>query len=109
MGCTGILANVQGKIGSPYRDMTRMGWQVCERLGGRDRGWRVELLVEQLTSKLEQKFLLCCYCSGLMRDACLLEKEGKQEVRCYVCIPEGVTWKPALMNRETNHQRENCK
>ena len=72
---------------------------VYERLDGRERGWRVELLVEQLTSKLEEKFLLCSYCRGLMRDACLLEMEGKQELRCYVCIPEGVTWHQAQINR----------
>ena len=29
LGCTGILANVQGKIGALYRDMTQIGWQVC--------------------------------------------------------------------------------
>ena len=78
---------------------------VYERLGGRDRGWRVELLVEQLTSKLEQQFLLCGYCSGLMRDACLLEKEGKQELRCYVCIPEGVAWQPLELNRAAINEK----
>ena len=30
--CTGILANVQGKIGAPYRDMTQIGWQVWVRI-----------------------------------------------------------------------------
>ena len=29
-GFPGILANVQGKIGAPYRDMTQIGWQVCD-------------------------------------------------------------------------------
>ena len=78
---------------------------VYKRLDGSFRGWRVELLVEQITSKLEEKFLLCSYCSGLMRDACLLEKEGKQELRCLVCIPEGITWQPALLSRETINEK----
>ena len=78
---------------------------VYKRLDGGYRGWRVELLVEQITNKMEEKFLLCSYCSGLMRDACLLEKEGKQEVKCFVCIPEGVTWQPALMNREVINEK----
>ena len=78
---------------------------VYKRLDGGYRGWRVELLVEQITNKMEEKFLLCSYCSGLMRDACLLEKEGKQEVKCFVCIPEGVTWQSALMNREVINEK----
>ena len=78
---------------------------VYKRLEGRERGWKVELLVEQLASKLEVKFLLCSYCSGLMRDACLLEKEEKQELLCYLCIPEGVKWQPALINREAINEK----
>ena len=78
---------------------------VYKRLEGRYRGWRVELLEEQLTNKLEKKFLLCSYCSGVVRDACLLEREGKQELRCLVCIPEGVAWQPGLMNREAVNEK----
>ena len=73
---------------------------VYKRLEGRYRGWRVELLEEQLTSKEEEKFLLCSYCSGVMRDACLLKREGKQELRCLVCIPEGMPCDTLEMNRE---------
>ena len=29
-GFPGILVNVQGKIGAPYRNMTQIGWQVCD-------------------------------------------------------------------------------
>ena len=78
---------------------------VYKRLDGGERGWRVELLVEQLTSKLEEKFLLCSYCSGLMRDACLLAKGGKQELRCFVCIPEGETWHQAQINRKAINEK----
>ena len=78
---------------------------VYKRLEGRYRGWRVELLEEQLTSKLEERFLLCSYCSGVMRDACLLEREGKQELRCLVCIPEGLPWQPLEMNREAINEK----
>ena len=78
---------------------------VYKMLDGSYRGWKVELLVELITSKLEEKFLLCCYCSALMRDACLLEKEGKQELRCLVCIPEGIPWQPVEMSRETINEK----
>ena len=78
---------------------------VYKKLDGSYRGWRVELLVEQITSKLEERFLLCSYCSGLMRDACLLEKEGKQELRCLVCIPDGIPWQPVEMSRETINEK----
>ena len=78
---------------------------VYKRLEGRYRGWRMELLEELLTSKLEEKFLLCSYCSGVMRDACLLEREGKQELRCLVCIPEGVACLPSLMSRESVNEK----
>ena len=49
-------------------------------LDGKYRGWKTELLVEQLLSKLEERFLLCSYCGALMRDACLLEEETGTEV-----------------------------
>ena len=78
---------------------------VYKRLEGRYRGWRVELLEEQLTSKLEERFLLCSYCSGVMRDACLLEREGKQELRCLVCVPEGIPWQPVEMSRESVNEK----
>ena len=78
---------------------------VYKRLEGRYRGWRVELLEEQLTSKLEERFLLCSYCSGVMRDACLLEREGKQELRCLVCIPEGIACDTLEMNREVINEK----
>ena len=78
---------------------------VYKKLDGSYRGWRVELLVEQITSNLEEKFLLCSYCSALMRDACLLEKEGKQELRCLVCIPEDIPWQPVKMSRETINEK----
>ena len=78
---------------------------VYKRLEGRYRGWRVELLEEQLTNKLEKKFILCSYCSGVVRDACLLEREGKQELRCLVCIPEGVAWQPVEMSREAVNEK----
>ena len=45
----------------------------------------MELLVEQITSKLEEKFLLCNYCSGLMRDACLLG-EGRETGTEMSCV-----------------------
>ncbi|KAI6661674.1 TNF receptor-associated factor 4-like, partial [Oopsacas minuta] len=63
---------------------------------GSYRGWRVDLLVDNLSSKMELKLLVCAFCNGLLRDACLYE----EEFRCGVCIPEGVAWQPVKMNRE---------
>ncbi|KAI6661195.1 TNF receptor-associated factor 4-like isoform X1, partial [Oopsacas minuta] len=63
---------------------------------GSYRGWRVDLLVDNLSSKLEEKLLLCAFCNGLLRDACFYQ----EELRCGVCIPEGVAWQPVKMNRE---------
>ena len=56
---------------------------------GEPKGWRIDLLVEKL-SEPEEQLLLCSCCNGLLRDACLLE----EELRCGVCIPEGVAWLP---------------
>ncbi|KAI6660154.1 TNF receptor-associated factor 4-like [Oopsacas minuta] len=63
---------------------------------GSYRGWRVDLLVENLSNKMGLKLLVCALCNGLLRDACLYE----EELRCGVCIPEGVAWQPVKMNRE---------
>ena len=62
---------------------------------GSSKGWRVDLLVEKLSNKVEEKLLLCSCCHGLLRDACFFE----EELRCGVCIPEGVAWLPVKMNR----------
>ncbi|KAI6661204.1 TNF receptor-associated factor 4-like [Oopsacas minuta] len=63
---------------------------------GSYRGWRVDLLIDKLSSKMEEKILLCSSCKGMLRDACLYEGD----LRCGVCIPEGVAWQPVIMNRE---------
>ena len=58
------------------------------------KGWRVDLLVEKLSSKLEEK-LLCSCCNGLLRDACVCNRA----CLCQVCIPEEIAWQPVEMNR----------
>ncbi|KAI6656279.1 TNF receptor-associated factor 4 [Oopsacas minuta] len=63
---------------------------------GSYRGWRVDLLIGKLSSKMEEKILLCSSCNGMLRDACFYEGD----LRCGVCIPEGVAWQPVKMNRE---------
>ena len=65
------------------------------------KGWKVDLLVEKLSSKVEEKVLLCSCCHGLLRDACICE----EELRCRVCIPEGVPWQPVKMNREIVNEK----
>ena len=62
---------------------------------GSSKGWRVYLLVEKLPSKVEEKLLLCSCCNCLLRDTCLCE----EELRCGVCIPEGVAWQPVKISR----------
>ena len=69
------------------------------------KGWRVDLLVEKLSSKVEEKLLLCNSCSGLLRDACICNGV----FMCQVCIPEGVAWQPVEMNREiVNEKMVSC-
>ena len=60
------------------------------------KGWRVYLLVEKLSSKLEEKVLLCSSCNGLLRDACF----SNGALMCQVCIPEDTVVQPVAMNRE---------
>ena len=62
-------------------------------------GWRVDLLVEKLSSKLEEKVLLCSYCNGLLRDACL----SNGSLMCQLCIPEDA--QPVGMNRELMNEK----
>ena len=69
-------------------------------------GWRTELLVEEIIGKMETKFLLCNYCGGMLRDACLFEKDGKQELRCSVCIPTDVNKQIAQLNCETVNEKQ---
>ena len=68
---------------------------------GSSKGWRVDLLVEKLSSKVEEKLLICSCCHGLLRDACICV----EEFRCRVCIPEGVAWQPVKMNREIVNEK----
>ena len=73
------------------------------------RGWKTELLVENITSNLEG-FLTCKLCSGLLRDACLFEKEENQEFRCSECIPGNSKRLIAQHNRkEINKRQVSCK
>ncbi|KAI6646450.1 TNF receptor-associated factor 4-like [Oopsacas minuta] len=70
------------------------------------RGWRVDLLVENLSGKVEEELLRCNICDGLLREACLFQGE----LRCRVCIPnEGVIWQPAKQNRViVNDKKISC-
>ena len=69
-------------------------------------GWRTELLVKKMTEGGEGKFLLCNYCSGMLRGASLFEKDGKQELRCSVCIPKHVYKHKVQLNRETVSEKQ---
>ena len=69
------------------------------------KGWRVDLLVEKLSSKLEEKVLLCSCCNGLLRDACLCNGA----LMCQVCIPEDTVVQPVVMYREiVNEKMVSC-
>ena len=72
---------------------------------GSSKGWRVHLLVEELSSKVEEKVLLCSCCNGLLRDACLCNGA----LMCQVCIPEDTVVQPVVMNREiVNEKMVSC-
>ena len=58
----------------------------------------IDLFVEKLS---EEKLLLCSCCNGVLRDACLYE----EELRCGMCIPEGVAWLPVKMNSKIVNQK----
>ena len=69
------------------------------------KGWRVDLLVEKLSSKLEEKVLLCSCCNGLLRDTCLFNGA----LMCQVCIPEDTVVQPVDMNKEiVNEKTVSC-
>ena len=68
-------------------------------------GWRTELLVKDVTEDGEG-FLLCNYCGGMLRDACLFEKDGKHKVACSVCIPKDVNKQIAQLNREAVNEKQ---
>ena len=67
---------------------------------GKPKGWRIDLLAEKLAES-EEKLLSCSCCNGLLRDACLYE----EELRCGVCIPEGVAWQPVKKIRNIVNQK----
>ena len=69
-------------------------------------GWKTELLVEKISSKIEEKFLLCNYCRGMLRDACFYEKDGKHKVACSLCIPKDVNKQIAQLNSETVNEKQ---
>ncbi|KAI6650538.1 TNF receptor-associated factor 3 isoform X1 [Oopsacas minuta] len=71
---------------------------------GSYRGWRVDLLLEKLSSKVEEKLLLCSCCNGLLRNACFYQ----EKFRCGVCIPEGISWQPVEMNRIIVNEKMIC-
>ena len=72
---------------------------------GSYRGWKAELLVEEITEKVAAKFLLCNYCRGVLRDACFYEKDFKHEVACSLCIPKETNKQIARINRETINEK----
>ena len=66
------------------------------------RGWRVDLLAEKLKGSLEEKFLLCRACGGLLREANGIIIERKQELRCFACNPFVVGFGQAYTPMNTN-------
>ncbi|KAI6647636.1 TNF receptor-associated factor 4-like [Oopsacas minuta] len=65
------------------------------------RGWRLELLKEKLSSRVEEKLLMCTFCKGLLREACICQEEFK----CRICIPRGAPWQPVKVNREIVNEK----
>ena len=75
---------------------------MCE---GVNRGWRLELLTEQLSNKVEEKLLLCSYCRGLVREACQCEVNGKHVLRCLMCKPFDVRCQSTPLTREAINEK----
>ena len=69
-------------------------------------GWKSELLVETPRGAVEEKFLLCNHCRGVLRDACLYAIDGIQELRCSACIPLDEALIVAQLNREIINTRQ---
>ena len=69
-------------------------------------GWRPELLVEAPRGAVEEKFLLCNDCRGVLRDACLYTIDGIQQLRCSACIPHDTALIVAQLNREIINTRQ---
>ena len=74
------------------------------KLDGSYRGWRTELLVEEI-AKVEQRLLLCKVCQGLLREASLFENEGKQELRCSLCLPKNVVTQKQFIIQESINEK----
>ena len=64
------------------------------------------MLVEEISGKIEGKFLLCNYCRGMLRDACLTEKDGRPGVACSLCISKDTNKQIAQLNRETVNEKQ---
>ena len=77
---------------------------------GKYRGWRVQLLVEELMGKVEGTFLLCNLCGGLLRDAFMVIIGGEQELWCSLCIPSDASRNSARMdlNRDAVEKKIVC-
>ena len=50
-------------------------------------GWKRGLLAEHISAS-EQKLLVCTFCNGLMRNACVVFINNNREPRCEACIPK---------------------
>ncbi|KAI6655882.1 Dynein heavy chain 17, axonemal [Oopsacas minuta] len=51
------------------------------------RGWKRELLVEEIVSASEKKLLLCTLCDGMLRNACCFQRNQNKQARCDKCLP----------------------
>ena len=74
---------------------------------GSYKGWKRELLVEKI-AKTEEKLLLCKVCNGLLREASLFENEGKQELRCSLCLPENIPTQRQCIIQESINEKNVC-
>ena len=74
---------------------------------GEFRGWKRELLGGKLT-KIEEKYILCKVCQGLLKEACLFDNEGEQELRCHLCLPENTVRVEANLYQESVNEKCVC-
>ena len=70
-------------------------------------GWRVELLTNSALCKSEEILLICVACRGLLREASILERGNRHELRCRVCVSlQDTSVQAALINREVINERQ---
>ena len=71
-------------------------------------GWRVALLTNSALCKSEERLLICGGCRGILREASVIAKGNKQELKCSACVSvqDKSFAQPVMTNREVINERQ---